>query len=193
MPSGPGTIPDHLISEIVATVPPPIATFLLTSEILPEKIISQHRCCGTNTLQLCDHLPSSVYPQLRNELTGIKLVQVVHVEGQESVDYAVSAAEHVDAILLDSGRLSGPVKEFGGTGRTHDWTLSRQIRDSIKIPLFLAGGLNASNVTEAIQVVEPFGIDLCSGVRTNDRLDRGKLASFFAAIANTSEKRSSIK
>ncbi len=171
MPSGPGVISEEAITWIVATVPPPIATFLLTSERSAEAIIAQQRRCRTNTLQLCDHLPATVYPRLREELPGIALVQVVHVTGPASVDYAVAAAAHVDALLLDSGIPGLAVKELGGTGRTHDWTLSRRIRDAVGIPLFLAGGLNPANVAEAIAAVEPFGLDLCSGVRTNDHLD----------------------
>src|SRR5580700_1054160 len=184
MPSGPGVISEDAIARIAATVPPPIATFLLTSEHSPESIIAQQRRCRTNTLQLCDHLPATVYPQLRTELPGIALVQVVHVTDSASVDYALAAAEHVDALLLDSGNPSLAVKELGGTGRTHDWTLSRRIRDAIRIPLFLAGGLTPMNVAEAIVAVEPFGLDLCSSVRTNDQLDPVKIHAFFAAIPN---------
>jgi phosphoribosylanthranilate isomerase len=184
MPSGPGVISEDAIARIAATVPPPIATFLLTSEQSPETIIAQQRRCGTNTLQLCDHLPVTVYPRLRDALPGIGLVQVVHVADEASVDYAIAAAAHVDALLLDSGNLNLAVRQLGGTGRTHDWTLSRRIRDAIRIPLFLAGGLNAANVAEAIAAVEPFGLDLCSSVRTNDNLDPVKLRAFFAAIPN---------
>ena len=182
MPSGPGVVEEALIAEIAGSIPPPIATFLLTSATDPEEIIEQQRRCGTNTLQLCDHLPATTYPRLREALPGIELVQVVHVEDSHSVDYALSAAEHVDALLLDSGKLSAPVKELGGTGRTHDWNMSQRIREAIRIPLFLAGGLNPDNVADAIRAVDPFGIDLCSSVRTGDHLDRQKLETFFAAI-----------
>jgi phosphoribosylanthranilate isomerase len=184
MPSGPGVISEDVIARIAATVPPPIATFLLTSEHSPETIIAQQRRCRTNTLQLCDHLPATVYPRLRDELPGIALVQVVHVTDSTSVDCALAAAKHVDALLLDSGNPSLAVKELGGTGRTHDWTLSRRIRDAIGKPLFLAGGLSPANVADAIAAVEPFGLDLCSGVRTNDQLDPVKVRAFFAAIPN---------
>ncbi len=184
MPSGPGVIGEACIASIAVTVPPPIATFLLTSECEPEAIIAQQRRCRTNTLQLCDHLPSEVHARLRAELPGIALVQVVHVSGQESVDYALAAARNVDALLLDSGNLSLPVKELGGTGRVHDWTLSRRIREAAGIPIFLAGGLKSDNVAEAIATVQPFGLDLCSSVRTNDLLDPKKLEAFFAAIEN---------
>src|SRR5262245_65620891 len=105
MPSGPGVISEESIAQIAATVPPPIATFLLTSEHSPEALVAQQRRCRTNTLQLCDHLPATVYPELRARLPGIALVQVVHVTDATSVDYAVAAARHVDALLLDSGNL----------------------------------------------------------------------------------------
>jgi phosphoribosylanthranilate isomerase len=184
MPSGPGVSSEDAIARIATTVPPPIATFLLTSEHSPQAIIAQQRRCRTNTIQLCDHLPVSIYGHLRDELPGIALVQVIHVTDQGSVDYAVAASAHVDALLLDSGNLSLAVKELGGTGRTHDWGLSRRIREAIGIPVFLAGGLNHANVAEAIAAVEPFGLDLCSSVRTNDHLDAAKLRAFFAAIPN---------
>jgi phosphoribosylanthranilate isomerase len=184
MPSGPGVISEDSIARIAATVPPPIATFLLTSERSAEAIVAQQRRCRTNTLQLCDQVPSEVYAQIRAQLPGIALVQVVHVTGPEAVDYAVAVAGHVDALLLDSGNPALAVKELGGTGRTHDWTLSRLIRESVRIPVFLAGGLNSGNVAEAVAAVQPFGIDVCSGVRTDDKLDAVKLQSFFAAIPN---------
>lgn len=182
MPSGPGVISEETIALIAGVVPPPIASFLLTSEHLAEAIIAQQRRCRTNTLQLCDHLPATVYSRLRSELPGISLVQVVHVTGPESLDYALAAAAHVDALLLDSGNPGLAVKELGGTGRVHDWTWSRRIRDAVGIPLFLAGGLTATNVADAISAVEPFGLDLCSSVRTNGDLDAVKLRAFFAAI-----------
>ncbi|MDB6056806.1 MAG: Phosphoribosylanthranilate isomerase [Verrucomicrobiales bacterium] len=182
MPSGPGVISEDAIAQIAATVPPPIATFLLTCECSPDAIIAQQRRCGTNTVQLCDHLPPTIYPRLREGLPGVRLVQVVHVIDDASVDYAIAAAAHVDALLLDSGNLSLAIRQLGGTGRTHDWTLSRRIRDNVSIPIYLAGGLNPGNVAAAIAAVDPFGLDLCSSVRTNDDLDPIKLRAFFTAI-----------
>ena len=115
----------------------------------------------------------------------MKLVQVIHVIDESSVDEACELAEHVDAILLDSGNPKLAVKELGGTGRRHDWKLSRRIVETCGKPVFLAGGLNAENVRQAIEKVQPFGVDLCSGVRTDGNLDRGKLEQFFAAIQIT--------
>ncbi len=182
MPSGPGVIPESMIARIAGTVPPPIATFLLTSETDADRIITQQRRCGTNTLQLCDYVSAEVYSRLRAALPGIALVQVVHVTGPEAVGLALEAAPMVDALLLDSGNPGLAVKELGGTGRVHNWEISRLIREQANKPVFLAGGLNPSNVAEAIKAVEPFGLDLCSGVRTNDVLDLVKLRAFFASL-----------
>ena len=181
MPSGPGVISDELIAEIAAAVPPAIGTFLLTSRQSVREIVAQQRSCRTNTIQICDHLIAGTHRDLKNALPGISVVQVIHVTGPESVEEAARVAPSVDAILLDSGNQKLAVKELGGTGRTHDWSLSRTIRERIGIPLFLAGGLTPENVGQAIEEVGPFGIDLCSGVRTEGKLDGVKLKRFFSA------------
>lgn len=182
MPSGPGPIPENLIAEIAAAIPPPIASFLLTCNQDVQAIIDQQRRLRVNTIQLCDRLEPGSHAELRDALPGVALVQVIHVTGPESVDEAVGVAPFVDAILLDSGNQSLAVKELGGTGRTHDWTISTRIREAIAVPLFLAGGLNSTNVATAIKQVQPFGVDICSGVRTDGRLDETKLRKFFDAI-----------
>jgi phosphoribosylanthranilate isomerase len=182
MPSGPGMIEESRIAEIAALIPPPIGSFLLTCKQVVKEIIDQHQRCRTNCIQLCDRLTSGTHDDLRSALLGISIVQVIHVTGPESVDEAVSASMSADAILLDSGNQSLAVKELGGTGRIHDWSLSRQIREQAKVPLFLAGGLSPRNVRQAIEEVEPFGLDLCSGVRTDGNLDPAKLQRFFEIV-----------
>jgi phosphoribosylanthranilate isomerase len=181
MPSGPGVIDDERIAEIAATVPPGVATFLLTCRQTVDEIIEQQRFCRTNTIQICDHLTHGTYRELKQALPGISIVQVIHVTGPESIEEAVRAASHVDAILLDSGNQKLAVKELGGTGRVHDWSLSRAIRERITVPLFLAGGLTQNNVNQAINDVRPYGLDVCSGVRTDGKLDPDKLDQFFKA------------
>jgi len=182
MPSGPGVIRDEQIAEIAATVPPSIGTFLLTSRQNVDEIVAQQRFCGTNTIQICDHLTRGTHRELRQALPGISIVQVIHVTGPESVEEAEAVAPHVNAILLDSGNQKLAVKELGGTGRRHDWTLSRKIRERIRVPLFLAGGLTPENVAQAIREVEPFGLDVCSGVRTAGKLDAEKLKRFIGGV-----------
>lgn len=182
MPSGPGPISDEQIQKIAAIVPPPIGAFLLTSEVGANQIIEHHQRVHTNTIQIVDALTEGTYRQIRAALPGIKLVQVIHVVGENSIDEALSIADEVDAILLDSGNPNLAVKELGGTGRVHDWALSRRIRESLDKPVFLAGGLGPENVRRAIDLVQPYGLDLCSGVRTNGRLDLQKLEAFFEEV-----------
>jgi len=182
MPSGPGPIDEAVIAAIAAGVPPSIATFLLTSEQSVGRIIAQHRRCATNTIQIVDQLTDGSYAELRDALPGIAIVQVIHVTGPESVDEALAIAPNVHALLLDSGNPRLATKELGGTGRVHDWHLSRQIREAVDVPIFLAGGLGAANVREAVEMVQPFGLDLCSGVRTDGQLDGTKLEGFMAAV-----------
>ena len=181
MPSGPGVIPDGLIAEIAAAIPRPTETFLLTSRRDADAIVEQHRHCGTTALQLVDQVPAQELRRLRARLPGVRLVQVVHVGGEESVEEACSVAGFVDTLLLDSGNPGLPVKELGGTGRVHDWSYSRQIRESVAVPVLLAGGLHPGNARAAIDFVMPAGLDVCSGLRTGGRLDAAKLAAFIAA------------
>ena len=182
MPSGPGIISDELICRIVKVVPPPIASFLLTSETNALAIINHYKKVNSTTIQIVDELEDRQYHMIREALPHVKLVQVIHVNGDRSVDEAIEISDFVDALLLDSGNPNLSVKELGGTGRTHNWVLSRKIKEAVNIPLFLAGGINENNVERAIDLVQPFGIDLCSGVRTNGQLDEHKLEAFFKAV-----------
>lgn len=182
MPSGPGVISEASIAEIAAGVPPGTATFLLTALTDTEAIVAQHRRCRTTTIQLVDTLARGTHADLRRALPGVQLVQVIHVTGEAAVAAAAATAPHVDYLLLDSGNPALAVKELGGTGRTHDWALSRRIVATCGRPVFLAGGLRPDNLAAAHAQVGPFGFDLCSSVRTDDRLDAAKLAAFFAAV-----------
>jgi phosphoribosylanthranilate isomerase len=185
MPSGPGPVSDDLIREIAATVPPPVATFMLTSETSVSEIIRHHQRTNTNTIQIVDSLTEGTYAELKSALPCVKIVQVIHVIDDNSINEAIRISESVDAILLDSGNPNLKIKELGGTGRVHNWELSRQIRMSSKCPVFLAGGLNPENVRQAIETVRPFGVDVCSGVRTGDNLDIQKLENFFKEVLQT--------
>jgi phosphoribosylanthranilate isomerase len=182
MPSGPGVIDEARIAEIAARVPPPVSTFLLSSATEVAKLVEQHQRTRTNTIQLVDSVPRENLRALRKALPGVRLVQVIHVTGTASLDEALSVASEVDALLLDSGNPTLSVKELGGTGRVHDWEVSRRIRERSPIPVFLAGGLRPENVVEAVRQVGPFGVDLCSGLRTDGALDEEKVARFFRVL-----------
>lgn len=182
MPSGPGVISDELIFSIAQNVPTTIETFLLTSETSADQIITHHQKVKTNTIQIVDALQEGTYLEIKKALPEIKLVQVIHVIDEHSIDEAIGLSEQVDYLLLDSGNPNLKTKILGGTGKVHNWHLSRKIVDQSKVPVYLAGGINAENIKEAIEKVQPYGLDLCSSLRTNNQLDPRKLESFFTAL-----------
>jgi phosphoribosylanthranilate isomerase len=182
MPSGPGVIDEALIAHIAGKVPLPAQTFLLTAHQRAEAIAAQHARCGTTTIQLVDAVAPEELRQLREALPSVALVQVIHVVNEASVDEAMAAAAWVDALLLDSGNPNAAVKELGGTGRTHNWDLSGRIVEASPVPVWLAGGLNPGNAAQAIRAVRPYGLDICSGLRTDGALDDAKLHAFVQAV-----------
>lgn len=182
MPSGPGPISDAEIAEIAKQVPPPVARFLLTSRIEPDAVVAHVAACGVDTVQLVDAVPDATYAALATALPGVRVVQVIHVEDESALAEAARVAPFVHALLLDSGRPFAARRELGGTGRAHDWAISRRIVELVDRPVFLAGGITHHNVAAAIREVAPFGIDLCSGARTADQLDPDKLRRLRAAI-----------
>jgi phosphoribosylanthranilate isomerase len=178
MPSGPGPIPESEITTIVRHVGVRAATVLLTSRQDAAGIGEQLDHIRPTIVQLVDDLPTPEYVALRAAHPAVMLMQVIHVRGDASVTDALRVASFVDAILLDSGNPTAAVKELGGTGRVHDWTLSRAIRDAVSLPVFLAGGLRPSNVADAVSTVHPFGVDVCSGVRVDGRLEAAAVRAF---------------
>ncbi|MGQ4649947.1 phosphoribosylanthranilate isomerase [Lyngbya aestuarii] len=179
MPSGPRVISEGLIAQVAARVPPAVSSFLLTSKPDTLEIVAQQRRLGVNAIQICGQLQLGTYDDLRQALPGIALIQVIQVTGKESIEEAVAVAPYVSGLLLDSVVA---VPELGDTGQVHDWKISKLIRELVEVPVFLAGGLNPDNITDAIQQVQPFGVDVCSGVRTNGKLDEKKLSQFFSKV-----------
>lgn len=182
MPSGPGPIDDSLIASIARTIHPPIASFLLTSHQSADEVIDHVKITGVNTVQIVDELLHGTYEQIKEAIPHLRIVQVIHVTGEESIDEALKVHERVDSLLLDSGNPKAAIKTLGGTGSIHNWEISSRIVKEVKAPVFLAGGLNEKNVAEAIRTVRPFAVDVCSGVRTNGMLDKQKLHSFIGAV-----------
>jgi phosphoribosylanthranilate isomerase len=182
MPSGPGVIPDADIARIAEWVGTRAATVVLTSRSSADGIDEQLARSRPTVLQICDALPDGEMAIIRQRHPDVVLMPVVHVRGDDSVSEAIGLAADADAILLDSGNPFAQVKELGGTGRVHDWKISRAIRDAVGVPLFLAGGLRAANVADAVRTVRPFGVDVCSGVRRDGKLDRSTLTEFMSAV-----------
>jgi phosphoribosylanthranilate isomerase len=182
MPSGPGPIPDARIAQIAAWTPPPVATFLLTAETTAQRIAEHVRATQPSTVQIVGHVGPGEVAQLARLLPHVRRVQVIHVEGPQALELIPAYAPHVHAFLLDSGRPGAAVPELGGTGRTHDWSVSARFVRASPRPVFLAGGLDDTNVADALRQVRPYGIDLCSRVRRDGKLDVMKLALLMAAV-----------
>lgn len=158
---------------------------LLTKRTAARAIADHVAETGANAIQIVDRPEAGTYALLRDRFPALTILQVVHVEDERAIDEARTFAAGVDAILLDSGRPSAATPTFGGTGDAHDWTISRRIVETCGKPVFLAGGLNPSNVVEAIRAVRPYGVDICSGLRERDRgyvLNAEKLADFAEAL-----------
>lgn len=178
MPSGPGIIDDEKIFEIVQHVQGKVDTFLLSSETKAKKIIEHHKRTKTSTIQLVDHVNYDELKLIRSAIPKVRIVQVIHIANEDSVSEARQVSPYVDALLLDSGKPNAEHRTLGGTGLTHNWKISHEIVKQSSLPVYLAGGINQSNVQEAVNSVHPYGIDLCSGVRRNDNLQADLLESF---------------
>jgi phosphoribosylanthranilate isomerase len=185
MPSGPGVISDDAITEVASLVPPPIGTFLLTSETTADGIVAHCRRAKTNSVQIVDYIDEREYRKIRTELPWMKLVQVIHIEDESAIARARRLSGFVDALLLDSGSPNGDVKILGGTGKTHNWKISKKIVGLVDVPVFLAGGITPENVGEAVETVHPYAVDVCTGVRTNGNLDRLKVEALFRELERT--------
>ncbi len=183
MPSGPGPIPDEDIARIAAAAPPGLISVLLTSRTEPDAIVAHVTATGVGAVQIVRKVPASTRRAVRAELPGVRILQVVHVEGPSALAEARRAAEGADYLLLDSGRPSAAVAELGGTGRTHDWSVSWRIVQESPVPVLLAGGLRPDNVGEAVAAVRPWGVDVCSGLRDGaGRLDRERVDGFMRIV-----------
>jgi len=182
MPSGPGVVDDATIRDVAAWARGKARTFLLTSRRDPQAIAEQLAALRPDTVQLVDALADGAHRVLRELAPDVRIVQVIHVRSAADVDDALRVAPEVDELLLDSGNPSLAVKELGGTGRTHDWTLSARIVRESPVPVWLAGGLRAENAAQAIATVRPHGLDVCSGVRRDGKLDQVRLAALAGAM-----------
>lgn len=176
MPSGPGILSLEDIKVIVRAIPEDAKTILLTSETDAEHIATSVKSLGVKAVQIVRELPVNVLSKIRSLLPETIILSVVHVIDESSIEIAKSYEGISDYILLDSGKPSKGI--LGGTGAVHNWDYSKQIVAELNIPVFLAGGLNPNNVRNAVDQVKPAGVDLCSGLRTNDKLDAAKLNAF---------------
>ena len=182
MPSGPGVLPEERIAAIARVVPPGVESVLLSARTDAEGLVAQIARCRTSAVQLVAPCEPDVHEALRQIVPGLRVIQVVHVEDEGALEIARRAAETADALLLDSGAPSASTPELGGTGRTHDWALSRAIVEASPKPVLLAGGLGPENAREAWERVRPYALDLCSALRPAGALQPELLSAFATAL-----------
>ncbi len=186
MPSGPGPISDALIADIAAAMRGRVRTVLLSSRTDAAGLIHHVRSTGCDTLQIVDHVGREVRAAVREALPQVAIWQVLHVEGEASLDLVSALADGADALLLDSGSPAAATRQLGGTGRAHDWSISARIVTASPVPVWLAGGLSPANARQAVEQVRPFGLDICSGLRTAGALQPDRLAAFASLLSEPS-------
>ena len=157
MPSGPGPIPDPLISEILSQLPKSICTVLLTSETGVDDILRHLERCPAEVVQVVRDIGSIALQELKDARPDVAWMQVVHVDSSAALERAKLVCEIADAILLDSGQPQAKTPTLGGTGQTHDWTISKAIVDAMSIPVVLAGGLRPTNIAMLYPMLHPLG------------------------------------
>ncbi|WP_421788519.1 phosphoribosylanthranilate isomerase [Hyphobacterium sp.] len=187
MPSGPGVISIKQSADIAASTGPSVARFFLSSQNTAEGLAAEARRGGAETVQIVRHIAPTELERLSRLDPSLRRVQVIHVEDGTALDLIDAYAPFAQAFLLDSGRPGAETAELGGTGRAHDWSISAEFVRRSPLPVFLAGGLTPDNVADAIRTVRPFGLDLCSGIRTSGRLDPDLLARFMRAVRETDQ------
>lgn len=179
MPSGPGPISDAAIAEIAASLPPHVLALLLTARTTAAGIADHVRCTGVKGVQIVSPIDAGQSAALARLLPDHERWQVVHVEDEGALAMIASHGPHVTGFLLDSGRPA--MGELGGTGRVHDWAISARFVDASPVPVFLAGGLTPANAGAAVAQVRPAGLDVCSGLRRDGRLDADLARAFVTA------------
>jgi len=183
MPTGPGVLSLEECRPIVAAAPASVVPVLLTSADTGAAIADQISQTGVRAVQIVRHVDPEVHHVLQELVPDCQRLQVIHVEGPEALALIPVYVDLVDAFLLDSGKAG--TDELGGTGRTHDWSVSAEFVTRSGKPVYLAGGLTPSNVAEAVRMVQPYGVDLCSGLREGGpfgALNSDKLAAFMTAL-----------
>lgn len=152
-------------ARLACLVPPFVTRVLVTHLEDAAAIVELADRVGTDAIQVHGLVTADTVRQVKKGARGRRVIKAVHVTGPDAVDAAREAASDCDAILLDSRTAD----RLGGTGRTHDWSISAAIVSALaelNCPVILAGGLTPANVTRAIEAVRPFAIDVNSGVET---------------------------
>lgn len=152
--------------SIIAALPPFISTVCITYVGTAREAVDLCRYLGVTALQLHGAFPTHELPLIRAALPHLRLIRAVHVTGEPAIAQARSLDRQVDGIILDT--FDPATGRGGATGKTHDWSISRRIVETMRSPVILAGGLTPDNVGDAIRQVAPWGVDVHTGIEDAD-------------------------
>jgi phosphoribosylanthranilate isomerase len=164
--------------SIVQRLPTDTQVVLVTHLLHPVPVADLSLSIGARTVQVHDDMEIADLRRLRALLPGIRLLKAIHVTGTDALGRALDYAAVADALVLDSRTAD----RLGGTGLTHDWSISRQlVAAASAVPVYLAGGLRPENVEQAIAQVRPAGVDVNSGVEAlGGQKDAARMRAFVA-------------
>ena len=153
-------------AEMIRMLPGGVSSVVVTSATQPAQLIEIAKKTGANVLQLYGDATPEQVRAVKAELPNIVIWKVLNVSDDSSIAKAKEYEGAADAIALDT--LNKETGARGGSGKTHDWNISKRVVESVSVPVVLAGGLTPENVAEAIATVSPAGVDVNSGVSNPD-------------------------
>ena len=161
-------------AELVARAPPFVTTVLVTMPEAPARAADLVERVEPDAVQVHSDLPPGDVAYLRSRVDA-RVIKHVDAATPET---AARYVDVVDALLVDSIGEDGG----GGTGETHDWERTRAATADLDVPIILAGGLTPANVAEAVATLDPFAVDVASGVEASSGVkDHDAVAAFVAA------------
>lgn len=174
VPESPRDLSIAQAKDLVTRVPVSVESVVVTVFRSIDRLEQICRELRPNAIQL--HGAPALSPKIRRKLPRLRMIGAFSVNSDSQLVTTIHWVRGFDAVLVDTF----DAERIGGTGKTHDWNVSRQVREKISpTPLILAGGLTSHNVKEATGIVKPYAVDVSSGVENAPgRKDRNKLFSF---------------
>ncbi|SEW27443.1 phosphoribosylanthranilate isomerase [Halobacterium jilantaiense] len=163
-------------ADLLASAPPLVSSVLVTMPETAERAVELAETVAPDVLQLHGDLPVGDVAFVAAN-TDVDVLKAVDAGDPGAARYA----DVVDALLVDSVGEDGG----GGTGRTHDWDATREFAAGVDAPVVLAGGLTPGNVRAAVEAVDPFAVDVASGVEAAPgEKDHAAVREFVAAATD---------
>jgi phosphoribosylanthranilate isomerase len=173
-------------AEIVAALPNGVEKIGVFVDESPVRVAEVAAQVGLTGVQLHGNEPAELLPEFRQAVGNRRLIKALAARelisaSEDKVSSHLRSRDNIDAVLLDSGSAAKP----GGTGVPFDWEQTVLLSEAIQtvVPVIISGGLNSHNVSEALLLFHPWGVDVVSGVeREPGKKDGAKLREFVTAV-----------